>query len=27
VAVDLYWDDLKKLSPDSIAKLQTLLAK
>lgn len=27
VALDLYWDDLKKLSPDSIAKLQTLLTK
>jgi len=26
-AVDLYWDDLKKLSPDSIAKLQPLLSK
>ena len=26
-AVDLYWDDLKKLSPDSIGKLQALLAK
>ncbi len=27
VAVDLYWDDLKKLAPDSIAKLQPLLTK
>jgi len=27
VALDLYWDDLKKLSPDSISKLQTLLTK
>jgi TRAP-type C4-dicarboxylate transport system substrate-binding protein len=27
VAVDLYWDDLKKLSPDSISKLQPLLTK
>jgi TRAP-type C4-dicarboxylate transport system substrate-binding protein len=26
-AVDLYWDDLSKLSPDSIAKLQKLLTK
>jgi TRAP-type C4-dicarboxylate transport system substrate-binding protein len=26
-AVDLYWDDLSKLSPDSIGKLKTLLAK
>ena len=26
-AGDLYWDDLKKLSPDSIGKLQALLAK
>jgi TRAP-type transport system periplasmic protein len=26
-AVDLSWDDLKKLSPDSIGKLQALLAK
>jgi TRAP-type C4-dicarboxylate transport system substrate-binding protein len=26
-AVDLYWDDLTKLSPDSIGKLKTLLAK
>ena len=26
-AVDLYWDDLAKLSPDSIAKLQKLLTK
>jgi TRAP-type transport system periplasmic protein len=27
MAVDLYWDDLKKLSPESIGKLQALLAK
>lgn len=27
IAVDLSWDDLKKLSPDSIGKLQALLAK
>jgi TRAP-type transport system periplasmic protein len=27
IAVDLYWDDLKKLSPDSVGKLQALLAK
>jgi TRAP-type C4-dicarboxylate transport system substrate-binding protein len=27
VALDLYWDDLKKLSPDSIGKLQALLTK
>jgi TRAP-type C4-dicarboxylate transport system substrate-binding protein len=27
VAVDLYWDDLKKLSPGSIDKLQPLLTK
>ena len=27
VALDLYWDDLKKLSPDSIGKLQPLLIK
>ena len=27
VALDLYWDDLKKLSPDSIGKLQPLLTK
>ncbi len=27
VALELYWDDLKKLSPDSISKLQTLLTK
>jgi TRAP-type C4-dicarboxylate transport system substrate-binding protein len=27
IAVDLYWDDLKKLSPDSIGKLHALLAK
>jgi TRAP-type C4-dicarboxylate transport system substrate-binding protein len=27
VAVSLYWDDLKKLSPDPIAKLQPLLTK
>jgi TRAP-type transport system periplasmic protein len=26
-AVSLYWDDLKKLSPDAIAKLQPLLTK
>jgi len=26
-AVDLYWDDLKKLSPDSVGKLQALLTK
>jgi TRAP-type transport system periplasmic protein len=26
-AVDLYWDDLTKLSPDSIGKLKTLLTK
>jgi TRAP-type transport system periplasmic protein len=26
-AVDLYWDDLKKLSPDAISKLQPLLSK
>jgi TRAP-type transport system periplasmic protein len=26
-AGELYWDDLKKLSPDSIGKLQALLAK
>jgi len=26
-AVSLYWDDLKKLSPDSIGKLQPLLSK
>jgi TRAP-type C4-dicarboxylate transport system substrate-binding protein len=27
LAVDLYWDDLKKLSPGPIGKLQTLLSK
>lgn len=27
IAVSLYWDDLKKLSPDTIAKLQPLLTK
>jgi TRAP-type transport system periplasmic protein len=27
VAVSLYWDDLKKLSPDTIAKLQPMLTK
>ncbi len=27
VALELYWDDLKKLSPDSIGKLQPLLTK
>ena len=27
VALDLYWEDLKKLSPDSIAKLQSLPIK
>ncbi|MGV3632756.1 MAG: TRAP transporter substrate-binding protein DctP [Pseudorhodoplanes sp.] len=27
VALDLYWDDLKKLSPESIGKLQPLLTK
>ena len=27
VALDLYWDDLKKLSPDSVGKLQPLLTK
>ncbi len=27
IALDLYWDDLKKLSPDSIGKLQPLLIK
>jgi TRAP-type transport system periplasmic protein len=27
IAVSLYWDDLKKLSPDSMAKLQPLLTK
>jgi TRAP-type C4-dicarboxylate transport system substrate-binding protein len=27
MAVDLYWDDLKKLSPDAIAKLQPMLTK
>jgi len=26
-AVELYWDDLKKLNPDSVAKLQPLLTK
>ncbi|MBN9081303.1 MAG: hypothetical protein BGP04_23765 [Rhizobiales bacterium 62-17] len=26
-AIDLYWDDLKKLSPDAIGKLQPLLTK
>jgi TRAP-type C4-dicarboxylate transport system substrate-binding protein len=26
-AVDLYWDDLKQLSPDAMAKLQPLLTK
>jgi len=26
-AVDLYWDDLKKLSPDTVGKLQALLTK
>jgi TRAP-type transport system periplasmic protein len=26
-AVSLYWDDLKKLSADSIGKLQSLLSK
>ena len=26
-AVSLYWDDLKKLSPESIGKLQTMLTK
>jgi len=27
LAVSLYWDDLKKLSPDAMAKLQPLLTK
>jgi TRAP-type C4-dicarboxylate transport system substrate-binding protein len=27
IAVSLYWEDLKKLSPDAIAKLQPLLTK
>jgi TRAP-type C4-dicarboxylate transport system substrate-binding protein len=27
LAVSLYWDDLKKLSPDAMAKLQPLLSK
>jgi TRAP-type C4-dicarboxylate transport system substrate-binding protein len=27
IAVSLYWDDLKKLSPETIAKLQPLLTK
>jgi TRAP-type C4-dicarboxylate transport system substrate-binding protein len=27
IALDLYWQDLKKLSPDSIGKLQPLLIK
>ncbi len=27
VALDLYWEDLKKLSPEAIGKLQTLLTK
>ena len=27
IALDLYWDDLKKLSPDTIGKLQPLLIK
>lgn len=27
MAVDLYWEDLKKLSPDAIAKLQPILTK
>jgi TRAP-type transport system periplasmic protein len=27
IAVDLYWDDLKKLSPESIGKVQALLTK
>jgi len=27
IALDLYWEDLKKLSPDSIGKLQPLLIK
>jgi len=27
MAVDLYWDDLKKLSPDAITKLQSQLTK
>jgi TRAP-type C4-dicarboxylate transport system substrate-binding protein len=27
IALELYWDDLKKLSPDSIGKLQPLLTK
>jgi TRAP-type C4-dicarboxylate transport system substrate-binding protein len=27
VALDLYWDDLKKLSPESIGRLQPLLTK
>jgi TRAP-type transport system periplasmic protein len=27
IAVDLYWDDLKKLSPESIGKIQALLTK
>ena len=26
-AGELYWDDLKKLSPNSIGKLQALLSK
>jgi hypothetical protein len=27
VALDLYWEDLSKLSPEAIAKLQPLLVK
>jgi TRAP-type C4-dicarboxylate transport system substrate-binding protein len=27
IAVDLYWDDLKKLSPESIGRVQALLTK
>ena len=27
IAVELYWDDLKKLSPESIGKVQALLTK
>jgi hypothetical protein len=27
VAVDLYWDDLRKLSPGSVDKLKSLLTK
>ena len=27
VAIELYWDDLKTLSPDAVAKLRQLLTK